>query len=115
MTASPQIITTEGAAPGNASVPCVSRRPPRPPVQLCACHCRSELRTRIIRNVQRLIIVLLIIIISSIVGPGVFLVLPELFPTASAAYLGNLLLTIWLVFNVVFNLVAATVKSAGVA
>ena len=67
----------------------------------------------IIRNVQRLIIGLLVLIISSIVGPGVFVLLPELFPTTTTVYVANLLFTGWLVFNVVFNLVAATVKPAG--
>jgi hypothetical protein len=76
---------------------------------------RSRLRTAIIRNAQRLIVVLLVLIVSSIVGPGVFVLLPELFPTTTAAYMGNLVLTGWLVFNVVFNLIAATVKPAGVA
>ena len=53
------------------------------------------------------------ILISSIVGPGVFVALPELFEAAPAAHAANLVLTAWLTFNVVFNLVAATVKSAG--
>jgi len=72
------------------------------------------MRAAIIRNVQRGILVLLVIIISSIVGPGVFVALPELFRAAPAAHAANLVLTSWLTFNVVFNLVAATVKSAGV-
>ena len=73
------------------------------------------MRTAIIRNAQRLIIGLLILIISSIVGPGVLVLLPELFPTTTAAYVVNMMLTGWLVINVVFNLVAATVKPAGAA
>ena len=85
----------------------------RPITMLCAYQRRSQLRTVIIRNVQRFVIGLLVLIISSIVGPGVFVVLPELCQTATANYVSNLLFTGWLVFNVVFNLVAATVKPAG--
>ena len=81
----------------------------------CAHLCRSQSKAAIIRNVQRGILVLLVVIISSIVGPGVVVALPELFKAAPAAYAANLVLTAWLTFNVVFNLVAATVKSAGVA